>query len=162
MQRFALAPARAAFDARDALVFEQRRYVIDVEPLAAFFLLTGATSPFAGAPTGSRRGYAATWELRDGRLYLVAVDGTRPGGGAGSLADLFPEFGRRVFAHWFSGTIVATQPRPSIGLVVLDGIDPGHAPATIAVEIERGIVLDAGARAAPAGSERPAHESTAA
>jgi hypothetical protein len=140
-------PEGERIDARDSLVIERQRFVIDAEPLAPYFALTGAASPYAGTSSGSGRGYAASWELRDGRLYLVAIAGTRRGGGAGSLADLFPDFGKRVFAHWFSGTIGASQPRPTIGTVVLDGIEAAGAPPSFDVEIERGIVLAAAAAA---------------
>lgn len=153
--RFGPDSDRAALDGRDALVAHPFRYAIDIEPLAPYFALTGARTPFAGSPTGSGRGYAATWELRDGRLYLVAINGTRAGGGIGTLADLFPEYGNRVFAHWFCGTIVATRPRPTIGRVVLDGID-ANGPSTFAIEIERGIALEGGGDAAVAtGAGRP-------
>lgn len=141
MPRFCPQPERERIDARDSLVIERQRFVVDAEPLAPYFAMTGAASPFAGSSFGTGRGYTATWELRDGRLYLVAIDGTRSGGGAGSLSDLFPDFGKRVFAHWFSGTIGASQPRPTIGTVVLEGIDASGVPPSFDVEIERGIVL---------------------
>jgi hypothetical protein len=154
--RFRPDPDRALLDGRDALVAHPYRYAIDTEPHAPYFALTGVRTPFAGSPAGSGRGYAATWELRDGRLYLVAISGTRAGGGVGTLADLFPEFGSRVFAHWFCGTIVASRPRPTIGRVVLDGIDAA-GPATFTIDFERGIALDGGSGlAAATGASRPA------
>lgn len=160
MQRISPPLDRAALDARDALVVDRWRYTLAAEPLAAYFALTGASSPFAGTATGNGRGYSATWELLAGRLYLIGITGTRAGGGVGTLADLFPEFDKRVFAHWYSGTLVATRPRPAIGAVVLDGIDVGAA-ATFSVEIERGILLAATSSVPPRGTSRPAEPVTA-
>ena len=104
-------PPSARIEIRDALLIDQRLYALAAEPLAVYFALTGTTSPFAGTPSGDGRGYQATWEIRDGRLYLVGIQGTLAGGRAGSLADLFPEFRKRVFAHWFSGHLEAVSPR---------------------------------------------------
>ncbi len=125
----------------DVLLIDQRLYALSAEPLAVYFALTERTAPFAGSTSGSGRGYQATWEIRDGRLYLIAVSGTLAGGRAGSLADLFPAFEKRVFAHWYSGSLAARSPRTAIGRVVLDGIESKLPDDPLYLDIEAGIVL---------------------
>ena len=48
--------------------------------------------------TGCARGYVGTWEIEDGRLYLAGLEGfyrlQQPG---------------RLFAHWYSGTLVVPE-----------------------------------------------------
>lgn len=138
------------FDTCDALLIDQRLFALATEPLANYFALAESTSPFAGSATGRSRGYQATWEIRDGRLYLTAIQGTLAGGRAGSLGDLFPDFGRRVFAHWFSGRLEASCPRPAIGKIVLTGIIANQADIGLVLDIEQGIVLQPAAAVAAA------------
>lgn len=133
----------ASFDVCDALLIEQRLYALAAEPLAVYFELTETSAPFAGTTSGQGRGYQATWEIRDGRLYLVALQGTLAGGRAGSLGDVFPAFQKRVFAHWFSGALHARSPRTAIGRVVLDGLDARLSDEALRFEIESGVVLPA-------------------
>lgn len=51
------------------------------------------------------RGYVGTWEIVDGRLYLVGLSGDFEDGTPVSLAAVFPDYPDRVFAHWYSGRI---------------------------------------------------------
>lgn len=51
------------------------------------------------------RGYVGTWEIVDGRLYLVDLAGEFEDGSPVSLGAVFPDFPDRVFAHWYSDTI---------------------------------------------------------
>ena len=144
----------ASFDVRDALLIDQQLYALAAEPLAMYFALADRCPPFAGTTSGSGRGYQATWELRDGRLYLVGLRGTLAGGLAGSLADVFPDFHKRVFAHWYSGTLHAHSPRMAIGAVVLDGIEIPGCAGSLHIEIERGILLSAVQQAGTAAPAR--------
>ena len=146
----------------DALLIGQQIYILAAEPLAAYFALAETISPFAGATSGSGRGYQATWEIRDGRLYLIGLQGTLAGGRAGSLADLFPDFGRRVFAHWFSGTLHARSPRTAVGTIVLEGIAPARPGGPLRFEIERGIALPAAVPLAAAAATAQAAAADAA
>lgn len=126
---------------RDALLIDQRIHALAAEPLAIYFALTETASPFAGTASGDGRGYQATWEIRDGRLYLIGIQGTLAGGRPGSLADVFPDFQKRVFAHWFSGHLEAVSPRRAIGSVVLEGIDVPGPTGPLSFDVERGILL---------------------
>lgn len=64
---------------------------------------------FAQAFQGRRacdRGYEGTWELQDGRLYLVKLVGTLRNGQHASVAAFFPHTPDRVFANWYSGPLI--------------------------------------------------------
>lgn len=51
------------------------------------------------------RGYVGTWEVIEGRLYLLGLSGSYDGGKELSLANLFPDYPDGVFTHWFTGQI---------------------------------------------------------
>ena|SRR5688572_30433745 len=50
-------------------------------------------------------GYTATWEISEGRLFLIGLEGWYPKLGAVSIKTFFPEAGDKVFASWFSGKL---------------------------------------------------------
>jgi hypothetical protein len=79
-------------------------------------------SPFESASTANYRGHVATWEIADGRLYLVDIKArgapepdsapwkkdTLPEQGKTLLQKLFPKTmdGKgRIFANWFDGNL---------------------------------------------------------
>lgn len=56
--------------------------------------------------TACWRGYVGRWEITDGRLYLIELDGRIDKDEMTPAMELlFPSFPERVFAHWFSGTL---------------------------------------------------------
>ena len=71
-----------------------------VEPLGAQF-----SQAFQGR-RGCDRGYEGTWELQDGRLYLINLVGTLRNGRAANVATFFPNSPDRVFANWYSGPLI--------------------------------------------------------
>ena len=81
------------------------------EPLEQFFELTGTKFGFVAPSTALWRGYIATWEIVDNRLYLVKLESHLPDDQTGSLGDLFPGFPNRVFAHWYHGDLCIPQGR---------------------------------------------------
>ena len=81
------------------LILRGEKMVLDSQPLGGFFKVNGHPSGLGGHPRW--RGYAATWEIQDGRLYLVAVDGGQYVG----LDTLFPDYPDGVFAHWYTGEL---------------------------------------------------------
>lgn len=80
-------------------------------PLAPYFELAGITSPFDDFRcTALRRGYVGTWEITQGRLYLIGLKGWRAGSDDDcDMETLFPGFPERVFAHWFTGELRIPQ-----------------------------------------------------
>lgn len=77
-------------------------------PLSAYFALGGRRPEpdfDSFGCTALWRGYVGTWEIVDGRLYLVNLAGDMEDGSQTCLATVFPDYPERVFAHWYSGTI---------------------------------------------------------
>ena len=79
------------------------------EPLSQYFQLSGHWPEFQATCTANWRGYVGEWEIVDGRLYLVALEGHMKDGSEATLETIFPEFPNRVFAHWYTGTIRVPQ-----------------------------------------------------
>jgi hypothetical protein len=84
-------------------------FAMCTEPLADYFELGGKRLQFAATCTALWRGYVGHWELLNDRLYLVGLSGTLEDGTEASLANIFPEYPLRVFAHWYSGKIRLPQ-----------------------------------------------------
>jgi hypothetical protein len=78
-------------------------------PLWDYFSMSGQHPPFHARHTANRRGYVGEWEIRDHRLYLIGLHGTLKDGTEVTLETVFPGFGERVFAKWFSGTLRVPQ-----------------------------------------------------
>lgn len=83
-------------------------------PLDQYFYLMGIEPGFQPPSSALWRGYVATWEVVDDRLYLVELESYLPGltglfdVRTGSLEDLFPG-SDRVFAHWYHGELCIPQ-----------------------------------------------------
>ena len=78
------------------------------EPLDGYLKSAACTLKFDSPYTACWRGYLGTWSIREGRLYLVELEGwTRPEFAVieVSLQDLFPDHTDGVFADWFSGEL---------------------------------------------------------
>lgn len=75
------------------------------EPLGNYFYFSGVKPKFARTNTALWRNYVGTWEILDGRLYLIGLEATMMDGSAASLEAVFPGFPDRVFAHWYSGEL---------------------------------------------------------
>jgi hypothetical protein len=78
-------------------------------PLGDYFILAEIHPNLTAPSSALWRGYVGTWEVVDGRLYLVKLVGTLADGTAASVATFFPEYPDRVFAHWYTGTLRAPQ-----------------------------------------------------
>lgn len=106
-------------------------------PLGAYFILGGTGPSLAPVSTALWRCYVGTWEIFDGRLYLVDIDATTRDGRPTNLEDFFPGFPDRVFAHWYSGTLRIPQGK------LLEYVHAGFASRTerdLLIEIEDGMV----------------------
>ena len=86
-----------------------REFAIYGEPLGHLIALGVAGPSLIVETTDCWRGYQGTWEIIDGRLYIVALNGLLDSGASASLADFFPENPDRVFAHWYSGALRAIE-----------------------------------------------------
>lgn len=100
----------------DMIVIEGVDHALFSEPLEAYYQLERRPH-FIPLHTANWRGYVASWEVRDGRLYLtkiaakvceVAMAWNCPQDQQRKveLVDLFPASAAEpVFADWFSGTL---------------------------------------------------------
>jgi hypothetical protein len=107
--------ARAEFQMPDLLRYEGRSWDLAVFPLDDYEpIRTGAQSLW-WAPNlvfaANLRGYVASWEIDEGRLWLTGIEGCQ-GAFMGdyqpaTLASLFPDQAdkTRIPADWFSGTL---------------------------------------------------------
>ncbi len=88
----------------DTLAFRDRRFLLVEQPLEAYFELIGQRPRLDGG-CADRRGYAACWEIDQGRLYLAGLAGQWADRSPVGLRNLFPFAGARVLATWFDGTL---------------------------------------------------------
>lgn len=89
----------------EKLIDKGRIRTLCSQPLEVYFALGGDRPDWAFTCTALWRGYVGTWEIRDGRLYLVGVSGSLQDGRQATLETLFPGFPERVFAHWYTGIL---------------------------------------------------------
>lgn len=75
------------------------------EPLGEY-LESAENIPRLQGWRGCARGFQGTWELENGRLYLIKLVGTVKDGSDATLATLFPDSPERVFADWYSGPLI--------------------------------------------------------
>ncbi|QNP45650.1 hypothetical protein H9L14_14160 [Sphingomonas sediminicola] len=94
---------------RDRLSYDGRIFPLCSLPLQPWLQETGNAGIFRWPHTANRRGYVASWEIADDRLYLKKLEATLHDGSAASLATLFPGTTGKVFAEWYSGTLRVTD-----------------------------------------------------
>ena len=121
----------------EILYYEGRERRMCSEPLGDYFAFGGERPAFESNCTALWRGYVGTWEILDGRLYLVGLSGTLEDGTEASLATLFPGFPDRVFAHWFSDTLRIPDGK------LLDYVHMGYGSTyerDVLIRLEKGVV----------------------
>ena len=121
----------------ETLVYEGRQLSMCTNPLSLYFALGGDGPTFQCNCTALWRGYVGTWEIVDGRLYLIDLQGTLKGGEEASVATIFPDYPDRVFAHWYSGTIRIPQGQ------LLNYVHMGYGSTyerDLLLEFEKGVI----------------------
>jgi hypothetical protein len=93
----------------ERLCYEGREVVMCSEPLGDYFKLAGIEPEFRAECTGLWRGYVGTWDIQDGHLYLIALNGRLKDGTEANVATLFPDSPERVLAYWYSGKLRVPQ-----------------------------------------------------
>ena len=160
--------ARGAFQMPDTLLHQGQTWEIAVFPLDDWEpLRTGALSLWWTPNTvfaANLRGYVASWEIADGRLWLTGIKGCQ-GAFMGdyqpaTLASLFPEQTdrTRIPADWFSGRIFYPSFRYGMHLLPLDEARrEAQSQWTIAVERGRvtAIITNAPQSLLPTGARHP-------
>lgn len=95
----------------EVLHYEGQKLAMMDNPLGDYFSLRGHWPRFQGPSTALWRGYVGTWEVREGRLYLIGIRAQLEDGTTVTLETLFPGYPERVFAHWFTGKLRVPQGR---------------------------------------------------
>ena len=93
----------------ERMIHEGQTVSLMSNPLDVYFDLIGEQSRFEVTCTALWRGYVGTWEIVGDRLYLVGLDARYKSGERVRVDTLFPGYGERVFAHWYSGTLRLPQ-----------------------------------------------------
>jgi hypothetical protein len=124
----------------ESLVYEGKQVTMCSTPLSNYFAFGGKRLNFdTWYCTALWRGYTGKWEILNGRLYLIGLHGRLEGGGEITLADVFPDYPSRAFAHWYSGTIRVPQGRQ------IEYVHMGFGStyeSDLIIELERGVVVD--------------------
>ena len=89
----------------EKVTFQGEQVAMYTEPLREYFTLTGVKPSFRVTCSGLWRGYIGRWEIVDGQLFLIGLEGTLEDGAKASLSTVFPKAPGRVMAHWYSGTL---------------------------------------------------------
>lgn len=94
----------------EMLLYQGKCWKMYSTPLEAYFETIMPRPDGLHCHTALERGYVGTWEIVDGKLYLIGLDGYFFGrtnslgqGEALTVEGVFPGAGGRVFADWFSG-----------------------------------------------------------
>jgi len=123
----------------ERLHYEGRETSMCSEPLGDYFAFAGIQSGFGFNCTALWRGYVGTWEIRDGRLYLIGLAGTLKDGAEANVATFFPNYPDRVFAHWYSGKLRVPQGK------LLEYVHMGYGSTyerDLVISIEKGVVTE--------------------
>ncbi|MCZ2343935.1 MAG: TIGR02996 domain-containing protein [Bacteroidales bacterium] len=94
----------------ERLIYAGERHALFSNPLESLFTDQFPRPEFIWESSANWRGYVGTWEIREDRLYLSALDGRARlpdrGEGAFSLRDLFPHHPvGGVLAEWCEETL---------------------------------------------------------
>lgn len=101
----------------DRIIFNQEYRNLYTNPLEPYWVVSGVRRPRFISQENCRRGYVATWEIKDNQLFLREVEGlirrkfTLWGKRVVtcSMGKLFGRRRRRVKASWFSGKLRIPQ-----------------------------------------------------
>ena len=125
----------------DSILINGELHSLDTLPLETYVDLGGQLPKFRFMSSANWRGYLGTWEIRGNRLYLIKIRASvesEDGNRYASLGDLFPGFPKRVFAHWYSGTLQIPQ-----GDEIQTDYDSFESlfERDLLIEIENGVVM---------------------
>jgi hypothetical protein len=96
----------------DTLIYKDEKWDLLREPLDAYLAVKEIELTYAS--TDLMRGYDATWEIVDDRLYLTEIDQCYRRSNPEvfdestklTLADIFPDCSPPILVNWFSGKLV--------------------------------------------------------
>ena len=121
----------------DVLHFDGNQYPLYCEPLEAFFKQNPPRPEIKECSTACWRGYVATWEISESRLYLKRLYDFYEGR-LKLKEKFFPNDEGDVFASWYTGPLICLNgPR-------VEYVHMGYASTFekyLIVEIEHGLVV---------------------
>lgn len=98
----------------DIIFYKGKKYFSDTNPLQQYLEREKKKVDFVAESicfsSGCWRGYIATWEIIDNKLFLTSIkppfyDPTEDGEATVKLHELFPNQSFNIFASWFTGTL---------------------------------------------------------
>ena len=89
----------------ERLTYQGKKMAMCTEPLSGYLTISGVKPGFRANCSALWRGYIGTWEVKNGLLYLIGLEGTLHDGRRASLSTVFPRYPSRVIADWYSGTL---------------------------------------------------------
>ena len=101
----------------DILIYEGERLPLFSNPLESYFSAEHPRPNFNSMNTANWRGYVATWQIEDGRLYLADLqawlfekdpEGKQRRREVG-IHEIFPASQNKIFASWFTGWLRAPR-----------------------------------------------------
>jgi hypothetical protein len=110
---FAAVPAFATEQARDKMTFAGQQDLILECPLNNFLKRLPKVPRFDIPSTSNYKGYTASWDVKDSRLYLATFHATtnrQPY----SISLLFPGRNLPIHAEWYSGTVHIISSRETL------------------------------------------------
>ena len=93
----------------ERLIYRGHEISMCANPLNLWLNSGGVDIKFGMSSTACWRGYVGTWKVINDRLYLIGISACDETGKKLKLNDLFPGFGYKVFAHWYSGEVRCPQ-----------------------------------------------------
>ena len=127
----------------ERLIYDGRERSMCSEPLGDYFAFGGENPDFQSNCTALWRGYVGTWEIKNDRLYITALNGLLKGGAQANLETVFPGYPDRVFAHWYSGVLRIPEGQ------MLDYVHMGYGSTyerDVIVVIDKGMVTGSSIR----------------
>ena len=121
----------------ETLIIDGQSHDMRTEPLEEYLESLGVRLGFLVISTACWRGYCGTWEIQDGRLYLVQFEGDLCPDSYAGLGVILPGFPHCVFAHWFTGTLRVPQDKL---FEYADGECARDYDRDLLIEVERGVV----------------------
>lgn len=126
---------------KEKLKYKGQNLLMSSTPLSQYFAMGGYNPGLRSFITSNWRGYIGTWEILDNRLYLVELRGTvfaDEGEREVSLKDIFPDYPKRVFAHWYTGSL--RIPEGELLEYVHMGFQSTYE-SDLLLEIEKGVLI---------------------
>lgn len=105
--------AFATDQARDTITFAGQQDLMLERPLNDFLRRLPVIPRFDVPSTANYKGYTASWEVKDSRLFLAtfhAATNRQPY----SISSLFPSRKLPIHAHWYSGMVHITSGRETL------------------------------------------------